>query len=56
VLGNSTPRVELIGLKQPITSASRIAVLLVFNNAGKIWRDVRVEAASPVAESHGIEQ
>jgi len=56
VLGNGTPRVELIGLKQPITSASRFAVLLVFNTAGKIWHDVRVEAASPVAESNGVEQ
>lgn len=56
VLGNGTPRVELIGLKQPITSASRFAVLLVFNTAGKIWHDVRVEAASPVAESNSVEQ
>jgi len=56
MLGNGAPRVELIGLKQPITSASRFGVLLVFNNTGKIWRDVRVEAAPPVAESHGIEQ
>ena len=59
VLGDGAPRVELIGLKQPITSSNSFPVLLVFNTAGKIWRNVRVEAAAPVAERggrHGIEQ
>jgi copper(I)-binding protein len=51
VLGDGAPRVELVGLPRQIKSPSSFAVLLVFGNAGKIWHTVRVEAASPVAES-----
>jgi len=52
VLGSGTPRVELIGLTRPVKFPSSFALLLVFNNAGKMWRTVRVEAASP-AEKGG---
>jgi copper(I)-binding protein len=47
VLGDGSPRIELIGITQPIKSASSFSLLLVFNTAGKIWRTVRIEAASP---------
>ena len=54
VLGDGTPRVELVGLTRPIKSPSSFTVLFVFGTAGKIWHTVRVEAASPTAESHRI--
>jgi len=49
MIGDSAPRVELVGLTRPIKSPSSFYVLLVFSTAGKIWHNVRVEAASPTS-------
>jgi copper(I)-binding protein len=56
VLGDGTPRVELVGLTRPIKSPSSFAVLFVFGTAGKIWHTVRVEPPSPAAESNRTEK
>ena len=43
VIGSSAPRIELVGLKKPLAANERFYLLLVFEQAGKVRVDVRVE-------------
>ena len=46
VMGAGAPRIELIGLAGPLTPPESFAILLVFERAGKISSNVRIETAS----------
>lgn len=46
LMGNGTPRVELVGLTQPLKPHDNFLVMLVFKRSGKILCNARVESAS----------
>jgi copper(I)-binding protein len=50
VMGTDAPRIELIGLTQSLKAPGNFAVLLVFERAGKIGHNVRVEGAALSAQ------
>jgi copper(I)-binding protein len=46
VMGTDVPRIELVELTRSLKAPSTFPILFVFERAGKLYRQVRVEAAA----------